>query len=216
MEIGCFQNVCEEIMWLCTYISVLTLGPGTIRIWIVGHSIVHWAADRARQSGLGDGLGLPQHVQVSWISRRGMRWREFLPLIKRRVLLLGPPSAIVVQLGENDMVSFPCYTLRTVILQDLRELAAMVPNTKLIWSQLLQRRIWWGSPCPASTEKVRKRINSAVGKLVVSLGGCVIPHPRISFKEEVLYRADGVHLSTSGNDVWLDAVVSKLRVWFAL
>ncbi|XP_077782887.1 uncharacterized protein LOC144327422 [Podarcis muralis] len=191
-------------------------GRAAIRIWIVGHSIVHWAADRARQSGLGDGLGFPQHVQVSWISRRGMLWREFLPLMRRRVFQYGPPSAIVVQLGENDMVSSSCYGLRAAILQDLGELAARVPSTKLIWSQLLQRRIWRGSPCPAATERVRKRINSAASKLVVNLGGSVVPHPLISFKATGFYRDDGVHLSPAGNDVWLDAVVSGLRVWLNL
>ncbi|XP_077785642.1 uncharacterized protein LOC144327882 [Podarcis muralis] len=191
-------------------------GRAAIRIWIVGHSIVHWAADRARQSGLGDGLGFPQHVHVSWISRRGMLWREFLPLMRRRVFQLGPPTAIVVQLGENDMVSSSCYGLRAAILQDLGELAALVPSTKLIWSQLLQRRIWRGSPCPAATERVRKRINSAASKLVVNLGGSVIPHPLISFKATEFYRDDGVHLSPVGNDVWLDAMVSRLRVWLNL
>lgn len=207
-----FGNNVDCVLTFC----VLTLGMATIRIWIVGHSIVHWAADRARRSGLGDGLGLPQHVQVSWISRRGMLWREFLPLMQRRILLAGPPAAIVVQLGENDMVSSSCYGLRAAILQDLRELAAMVPASKIIWSLLLQRRIWRGSPCPAATERVRKRINSAVGKLVVGLGGFVIPHPLITFKAAEYFRADGVHLSSVGNDVWLDSVVSKLRVWLNL
>lgn len=134
----------------------------------------------------------------------------------RRVLHAGPPTAIVVQLGENDMVSSSCFGLRAAILLDLRDLAALVPSTTLIWSQLLKRRIWRGSPCPAATERVRKRINSAASKLVVGLGGFVIPHPLISFKASELFRDDGVHLSPLGNDVWLDAVVSKLRVWFSL
>nr|XP_028592138.1 uncharacterized protein LOC114600328 [Podarcis muralis] len=114
--------------------SSSSAGLPTIRVWIVGHSIVHWAACRARQSELGAGLGFPQHLQVSWISRRGMLWKEFLPLMQRRVLLEGPPTAIVVQLGENDMVSSSCYVLRAIILQDLRDLAALVPATKIIWS----------------------------------------------------------------------------------
>lgn len=200
----------------CTHIFCFTLGLPTVRVWIVGHSIVHWAACRARQSELGVGLGLPQHVRVSWISRRGMRWKEFLPLMQRRVLLEGPPTAIVVQLGENDMVSFSCYVLRAVILQDLRDLAALVPATKLIWSQLLQRCIWRGSPCPAATERVRKRINSAASKLVSDLGGLVIPHPDINVKATDCYRFDGVHLTSVGNDVWLRSVVAKLRVCLGL
>ncbi|XP_077788332.1 uncharacterized protein LOC144328495 [Podarcis muralis] len=186
-------------------------GQAPTRIWIMGHSIVHWAARRARQSGLGDDLGLPQEVKVSWFARRGMLWKELLPLIQRRVLLEGPPTAIVIQLGENDLVSHSCFVLRAMILGDLRDVAAMVPPTKIIWSKLLQRRKWRGSPCVEATERSRKRINAAVSKLVADLGGFVISHPLIRFKATELFMTDGVHLSSVGNDVWLSSVVDKLR-----
>ncbi|XP_077783184.1 uncharacterized protein LOC144327470 [Podarcis muralis] len=191
-------------------------GQAATRIWIVGHSIVHWAACRARQSGLGDDLGFPQEVKVSWIARRGMLWKELLPLIQRRVLLEGPPTAIVIQLGENDLVSHSCFVLRSIIMEDVRDLAAMVPSTKIIWSKLLQRRKWRGSPSVEATERSRKRINDAVSKLVADLGGFVIPHPLIRFKATELFMMDGVHLSSVGNDVWLRSVVDKLRVCLRL
>ncbi|XP_077775832.1 uncharacterized protein LOC144325689 [Podarcis muralis] len=187
-----------------------------VRIWMVGHSIVHWAGVAARQSGLGPGLGLPSHVRVSWLSRRGMRWSEFLPRIRRQLLLEGPPEAIVVQLGENDLVAMDCLSLRAAILADLEALRAMVPTAKLFWSKLLQRRVWLGSRCPAATERARKRINAAVSKRIVELGGEVIFHQEISYPAAALFRADGVHLSASGNEVWLGAVVAKLRSWLGL
>ncbi|XP_053229079.1 uncharacterized protein LOC128406063 [Podarcis raffonei] len=186
-------------------------GLAPVRIWIVGHSIVYWAGIRARQSGRGPDLGFPQHVQVSWISRRGMRWSEFIPLIKRRVLLHGPPLAIVVQLGENDIAKVDCYTLRSTIQRDLGELVTLIPTVKIFWSQLLQRSNWQGISQPKAAERARKRINSAVSKRVTELGGLVIYHPDITFKALALYRNDGVHLSELGNDVWLDAVIEGLK-----
>ncbi|XP_077789766.1 uncharacterized protein LOC144328799 [Podarcis muralis] len=191
-------------------------GTEAVRIWMVGHSIVHWAGVAARRSGVGPGLGLPPHIRLSWLSRRGMRWSELLPLIRRQLLLEGPPSAIVIQLGENDLVSMDCFYLRAAILNDLGTLRAMVPSAKLFWSKLLQRRVWQGSRCPVATERARKRINSAVSRKVVELGGDVIFHPQIAAREPSFFRDDGVHLSASGNEVWIGAVVAKLRSWLGL
>ncbi|XP_077783910.1 uncharacterized protein LOC144327557 [Podarcis muralis] len=191
-------------------------GLDTVRIWMVGHSIIHWAGVAARQSGLGPGLGLPSHIRLSWLSRRGMRWAEFLPRIRSQLLLEGPPAAIVVQLGENDLVSTDCFSLRAAILGDLETLRAMVPTVKLFWSKLLQRRAWTGSRSPAAIERARKRINAAVSRKIVELGGEVIFHPDITFQAAALFRADGVHLSASGNEVWISAVVAKLRSWLGL
>ncbi|XP_077779627.1 uncharacterized protein LOC114600493 [Podarcis muralis] len=191
-------------------------GLAAVRIWLVGHSIVHWAGVAARQSSLGPGLGFPPHVQLSWLARRGMRWSELLPRIRRQLLLEGPPSAIVVQLGENDLVSMDCFSLRTAIVGDMEQLQAWVPTAKIFWSKLLHRRIWRGSRCPLATERVRKRINKTVAKKVVDLGGDVISHPTICFQAISLFRDDGVHLSASGNEAWLGAVVAKLRAWLGL
>ncbi|XP_077789928.1 uncharacterized protein LOC144328842 [Podarcis muralis] len=191
-------------------------GLAAVRTWMVGHSIVHWAGVEARQFGLGPGLGLPPHVQVSWLTRRGILWPEFLPLMRRQLGVERPPTAIVIQLGENDLVSMDCLSLRTAILGDLDVLRAMVPTAKIFWSKFLQRRVWRGSRCPDATEKARKRINSAVSKKIFELGGDVIAHPEIRFQVASLFRDDGVHLSASGNKVWLGAVVAKLRAWLGL
>ncbi|XP_077774448.1 uncharacterized protein LOC144325383 [Podarcis muralis] len=191
-------------------------GLAAVRIWMVGHSIVHWAGVEAQRFGLGPGLGLPPHVHVSWLTRRGMSWPEFLPLMRRQLGVERPPSAIVIQLGENDLVSVDCFSLRAAIISDLEVLREMVPAAKIFWSKLLQRRVWRGSRCPDATEGVRKRINSAVSKKVFELGGDVIAHPEIRFQEASLFRDDGVHLSALGNRAWLGAVVAKLKSWLGL
>lgn len=187
-----------------------------VRIWMVGHSIVHWASIRAKESGLGPNLGLPHHVQVSWLTRRGMLWAELLPLVRKHVRFEGPPSAIVLQLGENDLPATDCCSLRFTIQRDLVELAEFLPGVKVFWSQLLQRRTWRGSRCPAATEGARKRVNKVAMKTVIAHGGSVIAHPNITFKEAVLFRDDGVHLSPLGNDTWLNSVVLGLKVGLQL
>ncbi|XP_077789831.1 uncharacterized protein LOC114604422 [Podarcis muralis] len=188
-------------------------GLAPVRIWIVGHSIVHWASLRAAESELGHCLGLPNHVSVSWMSRCGMRWDEFLPMVRAKVSCEGPPAAMVVQLGENDLVLVHSLSLRSRMQEDLEELVAALPGLKIFWSQLLQRRAWLGSNSPTATERTRKRTDSAVSKKVVSLGGTVIRHAGINFKDAALYRPDGVNLSNAGNDVWLSNVSVGLMGW---
>ncbi|XP_077791736.1 uncharacterized protein LOC144329093 [Podarcis muralis] len=216
LEIECLQRLCSLTIGVlhcfCSFLS----GLAVIRIWMVGHSIVHWAGVAARQSGLGPDLGFPPHIRLSWLSRRGMRWSEFLPSIRRQLLLEGLPAAMVVQLGENDLVSMDCLSLRSAILRDMETLRAMVPTARIFWSKLLQRCVWRGSRCPAATERARKRINSAVAKKVRELGGDAISHPEILFQRPSFFQADGVHLSASGNEAWLGAVVAKLRSWLGL
>ncbi|XP_033014855.1 uncharacterized protein LOC117052188 [Lacerta agilis] len=191
--------------------SSSTTGLAVVRVWIMGHSIVHWAGVRARESGMGPALGLPRHVHVSWFARRGMLWGELLPMVRTLMAREGPPSAIVIQLGENDLVSVGCLVLRSLILKDLEELVSTLPTTKVFWSHFLQRRVWRDSHRPAATESARKRVTAAAAHKVLSLGGAVIAHPEITFKAITLFRPDGVHLSPLGCDTWLQAVASNLK-----
>ena len=106
-------------------------GVAATRIWIVGHSIVHWDGARALESGLGAGLGFPHHVQVSWLARHGLQWGELLPLIRHRWSWDGRPEAIVVHLGGNDLPIMDCLPLRSTIQRDLGELMSLVHGSKL-------------------------------------------------------------------------------------
>lgn len=88
-----------------TYLPFLfcLLPPAMLRrsVWICGHSIVHGARVRAVSCGLAYNLG----VRVSWLSRRGMRWEELMPLLWEKVAKFGPPDILVIHLGENDLAN---------------------------------------------------------------------------------------------------------------
>nr|XP_034959601.1 uncharacterized protein LOC118079504 isoform X6 [Zootoca vivipara] len=191
-------------------------GRKEVRIWIVGHSIVHWAGTHAAKSTLGLQLGLPPHVRLTWMGKRDMRWQELLPLLQRKVLALGFPTALVLQLGENDLPAMDTLSLRMAIQSDLTQLRTLMPGVTVIWSQLLQRIEWRGSLRPAATERARKRINNAISKIVLDSGGALILHPDITFKATSLFCPDGVHLSPVGNDTWLRDVSEGLKRWLEI
>ncbi|XP_034965332.2 uncharacterized protein LOC118082278 isoform X2 [Zootoca vivipara] len=187
-----------------------------VNIWLFGHSIVHWARARAYDRKMGPNLGLPPWVRVSWITRRGMRWSEFLPTVKIRAATHGPPDILVVQLGENDLAYRNGQDLKWTILADFDGLLATFPNLTIFWSSLLERRVWRDCFSPAAINKARKFLDIAVARKVLALNGHYIPHPAITFSDVSLYRADGVHLSDDGNDIWLSDILGAIRNWLRL
>lgn len=68
---------------------------------------------------------------------------------------------------------------------------------------MLPCRAWRFSRSPAGIDRARKKLNEYLGRVVVALGGRVIYHPKIKFLEPMIFRSDGVHLSTEGNDLFL-------------
>ncbi|XP_077790728.1 uncharacterized protein LOC144328932 [Podarcis muralis] len=187
--------------------------PSRLRIWLVGHSIVHWAKFHALRTGLGGNLSLHPRVELVWIARRGMRWSEFKPVVMARAAAEGPPDALVIQLGENDLAYRKAIDLRWHIFDDLTELVIAYPHVTIIWSSLLERRTWRDCVSPVGVNKARKVLERAVGRRVADLGGFVIRHPSIQFSNEALYRRDGVHLSDAGNEVWLGDIIAGIRSW---
>lgn len=191
----------------------LLSGVGAVRLWIVGHSIVHWARLRAVTRDWCSDLQLPNNVKLSWITRRGMRWEEFLPAVSNRIAVEGPPDALVIQLGENDLAYRKGVDLMWNIVNDLEELRASYSNITIIWSSLLERRYWRDAANPVAVNRARRILERSVARRVAAMGGRVIEHPCIQFSKEALYRGDGVHLSDAGNDIWLADICQGIRDW---
>ncbi|OCT99474.1 hypothetical protein XELAEV_18005255mg, partial [Xenopus laevis] len=73
------------------------------RAWLLGHSYIHWAAQRATFHQADGQLGFQQaQVQLRWVSRRGLKWEEIVPLVVQKAKEFGPPDIIVIHAGGND------------------------------------------------------------------------------------------------------------------
>ncbi|XP_077781437.1 uncharacterized protein LOC144327120, partial [Podarcis muralis] len=188
----------------------------SLRVWICGHSIVHWARVRSACCGLTPNLGLPPGVRVSWFSRQGMRREKLMPLLRERVAAFGPPDILILQLGENDLVNRRSADLSWNIKRDLDEIAALCPGTTVFRSSFLKRIVWRGAQNCMAIEKSRKLSNRAIARWVRFMNGRVISHDHIWIGNQALYRNDGVHLSDQGNDIWLNSIISSIRDWLQL
>ncbi|XP_077209517.1 uncharacterized protein LOC143845196 [Paroedura picta] len=189
-------------------------GPGrAVAVWILGHSYVFWAGRYAGRAGWGENLGLGDGVHIDWIGRRGMLWTALLETVRRRLSLTGPPAVLVLHLGGNDLTKMTRVDLKFLIKTDLAALQQLLPNTHLIWSDIVQRRAWRGASSVGKVNRSARKINRAIGKWAAVSGARVIHHFGIVKEDETFYRPDGVHLSDWGMEVWLHDVRATLAAW---
>ncbi|KAH1168095.1 hypothetical protein KIL84_003578 [Mauremys mutica] len=80
---------------------------------------------------------------------------------------------------------------------------AIFPAVNIVWSDVLQRRVWRGAMNPTRVDKTSKYVNREVAKFLLPLGGTVISHPGIFYGAPELLQEDEVHLSDSGAAIFL-------------
>ena len=88
----------------------------------------------------------------------------------------------MIQLGSNDLGSVTSVNLIHNIEIDLLRLHMLLPQTKIIWSEILQRRYWHTAISGKAVEKSRKLVNLAIRNMVSSIQGYAIRHQHISAK----------------------------------
>nr|XP_033794721.1 uncharacterized protein LOC117357763 isoform X2 [Geotrypetes seraphini] len=171
-------------------------------LWIVGHSYIHWAAERAAIRPGGRHLGLSHRgLHVSWWGQRGMRWSQLLTLLERLRSRPRHPDLLLLHLGGNDVDACSGKDLVNLIRDDLRVVLDWFPGVLLMWSDIVPR-----PRCLASRRWTRglSKLNRQVGKWVVSQGGLQLLHEWVDISCTGLFHTDGVHLSAVGWDLLLD------------
>ncbi|XP_070594689.1 transcription cofactor vestigial-like protein 4 isoform X2 [Erythrolamprus reginae] len=203
----------------------LSVAPGTFRSYqnsdgphgvrptalLCGNSIIFWAGRSAARSAVGTQLSLDRWVNIAWLGRRGLRWKELLPLLLGGGHNVVAPRWLVLHLGGNDLGIMGGQALINQVREDLHALRMAWPATQVVWSEILQRIVWKDAISPRAIHKTRRRVNRAVGKLVRELGGVVVSHPNITVGEPSLFHADGAHLSEHGNAIFLQDLHRSLR-----
>ncbi|XP_070594694.1 transcription cofactor vestigial-like protein 4 isoform X6 [Erythrolamprus reginae] len=188
-------------------------GPHGVRptALLCGNSIIFWAGRSAARSAVGTQLSLDRWVNIAWLGRRGLRWKELLPLLLGGGHNVVAPRWLVLHLGGNDLGIMGGQALINQVREDLHALRMAWPATQVVWSEILQRIVWKDAISPRAIHKTRRRVNRAVGKLVRELGGVVVSHPNITVGEPSLFHADGAHLSEHGNAIFLQDLHRSLR-----
>ncbi|XP_053568891.1 uncharacterized protein LOC128659240 [Bombina bombina] len=181
------------------------------RVWILGHSYVHWAALRAaaRAGGLQLGL-LSRRMGIRWLEKRGMMWSDLPTQVAEARRRWGRPHVIVLHLGGNDVGTMPMGDLASIMLADIRWLVAQFPGVKIVWSQIISRNVWRHMSSRKAGFRVKRKLIRDVGKAVLAAGGKVITHDNIRINSPGLFRRDEVHLSDTGTDLFLHNIRRSL------
>ena len=130
--------------------------------------------------------------------------------IQYRLLCMPPPKFLFIHLGSNDLVSLKGKELIETVKLTILRFNALLPNTTIIWSELLPRLYWHGAHKPKNIEKNRKQVNNQISQFVVQHGGKYLRHINI-LPEFQYFRFDGTHLSPLGNAIYLNAMYEGLK-----
>ena len=143
-------------------------------IWIIGSSIVRNAFVHTRKSSVGINLGLSRvGLQLSWQGYGGMTTCDVMSKVRNLKRVENLPGYIVLHVGGNGLgyvkVGFLCNRIKNII----RKFRALLPNTRIIWSEILPRNQWRYSKNHAGMNRARKRINSSIGAFDLQLGDTI-------------------------------------------
>ncbi|XP_062981479.1 zinc finger protein 318-like [Elgaria multicarinata webbii] len=186
-------------------------GPEPVKVVICGHSLVFWASHRATQAAVGTQLGLSQFASIQWVGRRHMMWGRLLDTLFHSGVVCAPPQLLVLHLGGNDMGVVKGKALIVQVQEDFKVIWSQWPDTCIIWSNILPRRQWREGGDVRCLNRAVKKVNREIRLTLKDQQGSVIFHPAILPSREELYRADGVHLSNEGNDIFLQDLQVGLR-----
>ena len=77
---------------------------------------------------------------VLWQAKSGMKWKDVVSKVKTLLKIEDPPTYLMIHCGGNDIAgNSNSITLRHTIESDLFTLSRMLPNTILVWSQIIPR-----------------------------------------------------------------------------
>lgn len=141
----------------------------------------------------------------------GLRFVDLACKLRWLAQFENPPNFIVIHCGANDIGQVKTQKLLDRVRWDLRLLASVFPNTKLVWSFLLPRVAWRYSKNVRAMEQSRNRVNRAAAKEILGCGGRLLRHTQFLGKPKQLYSRDGVHLSGLGNDIYLNNLQGALE-----
>ncbi|XP_077127852.1 uncharacterized protein LOC143783335 [Ranitomeya variabilis] len=174
-------------------------------VWVVGHSFVYWAYERAKLRPGGTNVGFPK-LEVSWRGIKGLRWRQiFLEMVDIAKRAKGP-VVLVLHAGGNDLGKRKGAELYTVRSTDVERFVGLLPDMVVVWSEIIPRAVWHGAKDVKAIENSRKRINTKTSKLVRENYGIVVRHQELEGNNVASLRPDGIHLTDVGLDIFLEGL----------
>ena len=163
------------------------------RTWVIGDSIVGQASTGNVQLAGGG--------EVYWSGVSGAKLAGITGRLSRTLHRAPYPTTLILALGTNEIFRSNLGNIRARIRNALMSIRQLLPNTRLIWSCVLPRRIK-GEHKGGCGRKCIKNINKCARQTLEKLGNAhVIRHSHnFNPSDEVAYKLDGLHLEVPGQE----------------
>ncbi|XP_069803914.1 uncharacterized protein [Dendropsophus ebraccatus] len=172
-------------------------------VWIIGHSFIQRAAQRAESYCYSPNLSLsPELVTVYWMRIEGQHWDGLPNQLRLKCAQYPQPDIIIIHLGGNDIGKEGTIDLLFLMKRDMVTIHQMFPNTKLVFSEIVPRLVWLQATHLKFCERIRKRLNRGMAKFMPSIGGFSFRHSDLEDGVPSLYLEDMIHLSDIGLEIF--------------
>ena len=71
-----------------------------------------------------------------------MLWYDSAATVEKEIKLLPPPSYLIIQLDSKDLGKGKSCGLIIDIKRDIGRTRLLLPNSRIIWSEILMMRYW--------------------------------------------------------------------------
>jgi hypothetical protein len=152
---------------------------------------------------------------VCWLGRRGARVGGLAGRVGRQLRGVAVPSTIILHIGTNDVFSSSTYDIRGTIAENIWGIRRLLPNTRIIWSDILPRLFYYGEVRKGAGSRVARFYNTEARGVIYAMdNACSICHSGVlSPSNYGLFRPDGLHLSAEGLVVYI-AILSEALMYF--
>ncbi|XP_075174135.1 uncharacterized protein LOC142245371 isoform X2 [Anomaloglossus baeobatrachus] len=174
-------------------------------VWVLGHSYVYWAGQRAKIRPGGKSLGFV-NAEVNWRGIRGLTWSQVLPEVGNISRTAVGPVVLVLHAGGNDLCSIQMTELLTLMLVDIDKFPAFFSQVVIVWSETVPRVVLRGARDWAGMERTRRTINHRISRFVHFKGRVIVRYRQLEGTNARLMRPDGVHLNEIGLDIFLSGL----------
>lgn len=191
----------------------MILDADSCLVWCLGSSIIRHAFTAARGSSRGTNLGLEtQNMKLWWQGYSGITLLNLRRKLKVLFKVGDKPNYVLIHCGGNDIGRSCMHVLRYCVDNIVHDIHKHWPSTKIIWSEILPRRVWRYSDNAAAMNRARKRLNNYAATKVCQAGGSYIKYADLRSADNKLFCSDGVHLTALGNDILLNELSAQLEV----
>lgn len=140
-----------------------------------------------------------------------MIWKHVIPKVQSLLNFENPPSYLIIHCGGNDIgQDVKSVVVRNNIKKDLLKLHQLLPETVIVWSQVLPRVQWRGELDHFALERARERLNNCIATFILKLGGKYIRYPELKKANPQLFK-DSVHLNFLGNSFFLHRIQQSMQ-----